>query len=68
MNLKVLKLYECNREQECNSRPYCIKNGGPCHMTKKCKYSIDGRVIETVKATKIKGFAKPIERKNNENR
>lgn len=37
-------------------------------MTKKCKYSIDGRVIETVKATEIKGFAKPIERKNNENR
>lgn len=68
MNQKLIKLYECNREQECNSMPCCIKNGGPCHMTKKCKYSIDGRVIETVKASEIKGFAKPIERKNNENR
>lgn len=63
MNEKVLKLYECNRKQTCNSRPYCIKNGGPCHMTKKCKYSIDGRVIETVKASDIKGFMKPIQQK-----
>lgn len=63
MNEKVLKLYECNREQECNSMPSCIKNGGPCHLTANSKYSIDRRVIGTVKASEIKGFMKPIKQK-----
>lgn len=63
MNEKVLKLYECNREQECNSMPCCIKNGGPCHLTANSKYSIDRRVIGTVKASEIKGFMKPIKQK-----
>ena len=63
MNEKVLKLYECNRKQTCNSMPCCIKNGGPCHQTVKHRFSIDGRVIETVKASDIKGFMKPIQQK-----
>lgn len=68
MNAKQLILYECNCEAECNTSRHCIKNEGPCHMTKDRKYSMDDRVSIIIKDTERKKVAKPIERKNNENR